>query len=728
MPEPTRVAARPSRPLLLFDGNCGFCRRWIARWKSETGPSVEYAPSQEASGRFPEIPPEAFARSVQLVLPSGEVFEGARAVFRALEEASGRRWLLAAYEHLPGFAGVSELAYRLVARHRPSASAATRIFWGSRVEKPCYRVSIDLFLRAIGLCYLIAFLSLWLQVAGLIGSRGILPVSEFLDAVRRQTGGARFDLLPTLCWLGASDGFLNLLCGAGAGAALVAALGLAPAASLLVCWALYLSLSVAGQVFYQFQWDSLLLEAGFLAIFLAPPGWRLSRAKASPSPVMRLLVLWLLFRLTFASGYVKLASGDPAWRSLSALRYHYETQPLPPWTAWFAHQLPGWFQTLSCVVMFGIELGAPFLIFAPRRLRLSACGALVFLQIAIAATGNYAFFNLLTVALALPLLDDSVFPARWRQAPAQTPPRTRRRWPRPIVALVAGVVLLVSGAQTIAMVLRPSSFPVPVVWVARAIAPFRSVNTYGLFAVMTTSRPEIVLEGSDDSKVWRAYAFRWKPGDPARRPRFVAPYQPRLDWQMWFAALGSAEGNPWILRLAGRLLEGSPDVLELLARNPFPEHPPRYLRAVLYDYRFTDFRERRATGAWWKREETGLYLPVLSREMLGLGATGGLDPEPLGFPFQAELGRGRHVSDQRRRGDDGGRGEVPFAADSHPVLPVAVEGRDGALARGQGVGTLPEARPAPGLPDLSSDGAEDLRDRFARQPRVGTLDPRLHAT
>jgi predicted DCC family thiol-disulfide oxidoreductase YuxK/uncharacterized membrane protein YphA (DoxX/SURF4 family) len=615
MPDPLRVASPPERPLLIFDGDCGFCRLWIHRWKSETGDAVDYAPSQQLADRFPEIPREAFDRSVQLVLPTGEVLEGAHAAFRALAQAPGRRWLLAAYRSVPGFAAVSELAYRLVARHRRAASAATRVLWGPRVEKPEFTIGSALFLRLVGLCYLAAFVSLWVQVAGLIGSRGIVPVGEYLDAVRRQVGGARWDLLPTLCWLDSSDGFLNVLCGAGTAASLLALTGRVPAWSLLVCWISYLSLTGAGQVFLRFQWDALLLETGLLAIFLAPRGPLLSLAKAPPSPVVLFLLRWLLFRLSFASGYVKLASGDPAWRSLSALRYHYETQPLPPWTAWFLHQMPPWFQTLSCALMFAIELGAPFLIFAPRRLRLFAFGALVFLQIAIAASGNYAFFNLLAISLAVLLLDDAVFPEKWRRGLAGGV-ANGRRWPRPVVALVAAVVLLVSGTLMVAMLLRPRSVPSPIVRLVRAVAPFQSVNSYGLFAVMTTSRPEISIEGSDDLQTWRPYVFRWKPGDPARRPRFVAPHQPRLDWQMWFAALASAEESPWLLSFVSRLLEGSPPVLGLLERNPFPQRPPRYIRAVLYDYRFTDAAQRRATGAWWRREETGLYLPVVSQEML----------------------------------------------------------------------------------------------------------------
>jgi hypothetical protein len=242
-----------------------------------------------------------------------------------------------------------------------------------------------------------------------------------------------------------------------------------------------------------------------------------------------------------------------------------------------------------------------------------ACGALVFLQVVIAATGNYAFFNLLAIALCVLLLDDEAFPPRWRRRPPAALPQ-RRRWPRVIVALAAAVILLVSGAQTIAMLFRPRSFPAPVIAVARSIAPFQIVNTYGLFAVMTTSRPEISVEGSDDGQTWRPYVFRWKPGDPARRPRFVAPHQPRLDWQMWFAALGECRNSPWLYGLFQRLLEGSPPVLGLLAEDPFPERPPRYVRALVYDYRFTSPEERARTGRWWRRGEPRPFCPPMSLE------------------------------------------------------------------------------------------------------------------
>jgi lipase maturation factor 1 len=554
---------------------------------------------------------------VVLVSSDGQVFEGAEAVLRSLAETPGHRWLLAAYRRVPGFAAAAEAAYRFVARHRTAGLRVTNALWGETVEPPTYRIANSLFLRAVGLCFFAAFVSLWVQVDGLVGSHGILPVGNLLEAARSQLSpGERVTLLPTLCWWNGSDAFLHFLCGAGALASLGVILGLVPAPALLLCWASYLSLCVAGQDFLEFQWDLLLLETGVLAIFLAPvTRWRIGAA-LEPHRLARLLPLWLLFRLIVSSGFVKLASHDPAWRNLTALAYHYWTQPLPPWTAWSASHHPMWFYKLSCVLLFAIELGAPFFILAPRRLRLLAAAAIAGLQVMIAATGNYAFFNLLTIALCLLLVDDAAFPARLRERAAADARAGSGRWPRLVLFPVAGFLLLMSFIAFAATLQWRVPWPGFAISIARAALPFRSVNNYGLFAVMTTSRPEIVMEGSSDGVTWKEYEFRWKPGDLQRRPRFVAPHQPRLDWQMWFAALGTPGEHPWFFPFCARLLEGEASVTRLLAKNPFRDAPPQYLRAVLYKYRFTTAAERRATGDWWAREPKGLYAPVLSREML----------------------------------------------------------------------------------------------------------------
>jgi hypothetical protein len=472
-----------------------------------------------------------------------------------------------------------------------------------------------LFLRLLGLTYLIAFLSLALQIDGLIGPSGLLPARQWLEAVSVRLGPERYWLLPTVFWLGAGEAALRAAAVSGIVLSLLLLAGVLPLPSLALLWALYLSFASVAQVFLGYQWDSLLLEAGFLALFLAPPRL-LPRPgpESEPAPLALWLLRFLLFRLMLSSGLVKLASGDPSWRQLTALRVHYETQPLPTWIGWYAHQLPPWFHTLSAALLFVLELLVPILVLCPRRLRVGGACALGALQLLIAATGNYGFFNLLTAILCVLALDDAAWPERLRARLARFRARPPQPCPLFTLAPVAALVVLVSGAQMARGTGIDLPLPSPLRALFRAVAPFRTINPYGLFAVMTTTRPEIVVEGSADGLNWRAYEFPWKPGTVTRAPAFVAPHQPRLDWQMWFAALGTCEENPWFVRFLAALLEGSPSVLGLLETNPFPGKPPRYVRAVLYDYRFSDLALRRRTGAWWTREERGLYCPVLSRE------------------------------------------------------------------------------------------------------------------
>jgi hypothetical protein len=319
-----------------------------------------------------------------------------------------------------------------------------------------------------------------------------------------------------------------------------------------------------------------------------------------------------VFKLQVLSGWVKLASGDPTWRDLTALEYHYWTTCLPVWVGWYAAQLPPWVQRGSVAAMFVIELLVPFAILGPRRLRHAAAAAMVALQIGIAATGNYGFFNLLTIALCLTLFDDAAF-ARWLPVARDDGPTPPRRAGRRLVtlttaALLAGLVLLPMAAR----MGRGGVLPTPARTLLDALAPLRSFNAYGLFADMTTIRPEIVVEGSADASTWQPYEFRWKPGDPARRPEFVQPYMPRLDWQMWFAALQGYERTYWFDAFLERLLEGAPAVTALLADAPAGDRAPRYVRAVLYRYEFATPVERRR-GLWWRRELIGLYAPPRAR-------------------------------------------------------------------------------------------------------------------
>ena len=609
-----RVNNPPSLPLVIYDADCDFCRFWIARWRHATSEHVDYISSQEVGERYPEIPHEHFQNAVQLVNPDGEVFCGAEAVFRAFAHGGRRRWVLGLYQRLPGFAPVAEGLYRFIAGHRRIFSALTRWCWGKQPARPTFFLTRWLFLRLLGVIYLIAFLSLWTQVDGLIGSDGILPAERYLNAIRDQVGLDRYLAFPTLCWFNDSDAFLHVLCGGGVFLSLLLIVGVTPAIALIGLWVFYLSLATVGQSFLSFQWDALLLETGFLAILFAPLRILPSFSReAAPSSVVLWLIRWLLFRLMFASGVVKLMSGDPTWSNLTALNFHYETQPLPTSLGWYAHHLPEWIQKASVAGMFGIEIVVPFLIFAPRRLRFFGAIALAMLQLLIAATGNYCFFNLLTLLLCIVLLDDAILrrclPSRIaKRLTLSSAKNLTQRWKRPLIGVLAVFILLVSGIRMAGTFLWREVYPPIAQNVLQWVAPFHIVNSYGLFTVMTTSRPEIGVEGSSDGRTWKAYKFKWKPDDLNQAPRWVAPHQPRLDWQMWFAALrGNCQNVPWFVNFMIRLLQGAPDVIELLEKNPFPEAPPRYVRAVLYDYRFTDLGTMREKGAWWERERKGLY-------------------------------------------------------------------------------------------------------------------------
>ncbi|HLK92619.1 MAG TPA: lipase maturation factor family protein [Polyangia bacterium] len=487
-----------------------------------------------------------------------------------------------------------------------SILSALRRLLGRAAAPPSRRLVRWLFLRGLGGVYLVAFSSLGAQVLGLYGSRGIQPIHRRLARLRARLGRDAYRLAPSLLWLGSRDRDLVRLCRAGQVCSGALMLGLAPRLMTPAVWALYLSFVSVGGDFLSFQWDALLLETGLSASLL---GARAPSGEPRRSGVA--LLRWLLFRLHFQSGLVKLQSRDPRWRRCTACVYHYETQPLPTRLGWYAFHLPRPVQVASTAAALGIELGAPFLTLGPRRARRVGFAAMAGLQALIAATGNYAFFNLLTTLLSVWALDDDSL--RWLGGAAR--PRRVRRAPRWLDRLAGGVEGALAAALGLASALaafgRGRGVGRPAVAAARlerAVAPLRSSNAYGLFAVMTTSRPEIAIEGSDDGHTWREYRFRYKPSRPEDPPRWVAPHQPRLDWQLWFAALGAPPG--WFGALLRRLLEGSPEVLRLFGENPFPDRPPRYVRALHYRYRMTDLGTRRRTGAWWRRELVGPYFPI----------------------------------------------------------------------------------------------------------------------
>jgi hypothetical protein len=453
-------------------------------------------------------------------------------------------------------------------------------------------------LVGLGLLFAVAFASFWSQARGLIGSQGILPMEPFFKSIREQVAFLdAIRLVPTVFWISHSDHFLTAVCFLGVVSSLLIISGRWTPFFLFVSWALYLSIVSVGREFMNFQWDVLILEVGFLAIFFANRG--------APSRFIFLLFQWLLFRLMFGSGMVKWLSGDPTWHSASALEYHYFTQPLPTWIGWIFHHAPRWFHKASVIAVFAIEWVVPFLLFMPRRPRHVGAGLLFILQVLIFLTGNYCFFNLLSMLLCILMFDDRFW----------SPPIKLHaegwRWSKSVLYLVGGVVLISSTLQFSQRLSVDHKWNIFFNRITSLTMPFHVTNSYGLFAVMTTQRPEIIVQGSNDGSVWEDYEFKHKPGNVFRRPQFVAPHQPRLDWQMWFAALGNYRQNPWFVNFCLRLLQGSPDVLKLLRHNPFPSAPPRYIRAVVYDYTYTSMGERRKTGAWWTRRELGIYLPTI---------------------------------------------------------------------------------------------------------------------
>lgn len=625
------VTTPPAGPLVIYDGDCAFCTRWAMRWQLQIGDAVDFAPSKAAAERFPEIPRAQLDEAIHLIEPDGRVFTGAGAVFRALAHRKDHRahvLLALLYESSPGFARIAELAYRTVTQHRVSAARLSKLFVGHDVRPATWVLGHWLFLRLLGVAALAAFVSFSVQAHGLVGSKGIAPFTDLLNAIHTQTtaeGTSTFEMVrraPTLLWAVPTDAGLGIVCAAGAAASVLLIVDVMPGIALFLVWALYLSITVVGNVFLGYQWDALLLETCVAAAFVVP--WTRGRAarERSPRTSARWVVRLLLFKLMFLSGAVKRLSQDPAWKDLTAIHFHWFTQPLPTWIAWYVSQLPPWFHELGVVVTFAIELWLPLLLWVPGRARRAAFWGFLLLQVLIALTGNYGFFNLLTIALAITQLDDAgiaaLLPASAR---ARLEPLRKRAIAAPrrrlgVATLLAAVVMLASALRMHAAVSASSdeATPRPIARAFEYVAPFASMNAYGLFAVMTTTRREIAIEGSDDGVTWRPYTFRWKPGeDLAAAPRFTGLHMPRLDWQMWFASLGgTCVGERWYLAFVQRLLEGSPAVLGLLVDDPFHGHPPRLVRSLTWEYRFTTVAEKSASGAWWKREPGAPYCPTLT--------------------------------------------------------------------------------------------------------------------
>ncbi len=641
MNDSIKVAKPPiDRPVLMYDGECNFCCRWVARWHSLTGVKVEYVTFQGArEKRFPEISQESCENAIQYIDSEGNVYTSANAIYRALNFASGKRWMHSLYLQSSLFAGISEFAYKTVAQNRYLFSLITKCFWGKNVQPSTFNYSSWLFIRLFGVVCLCAFLSYWTQAQGLVGSDGILPFAEYLNKSgdyleNNKPDVSKFSQLPTLFWLDTNDSFLHLIFAIGTGASLLLIAGICPALSAAVIWITYLSLMIVGQLFLSFQWDILLIETSFLLIFFAP--WKFYDSlekRPKISTLSRLLIWFLLFRLMFESGMVKIQSfnaidGSNTWLDLTALNYHYWSQPLPSWISWYINQMPDWIHQSSIIIMLVIELILPFFFFAPRRLRNFAVLSQVILQVVIIFTGNYGYFNILTILLCLTLIDDQSLPQSIIRKYnifliGDYVPKIRNilkntaLFPISLLIVTVGIVQIWQSCED-SRETRKSS-----IWLDEhkslknfkmSLQRFHVVNPYGLFRVMTKTRPEIILFGSNDEKEWIPYLFNYKPVLQDVRPKFFIMHMPRLDWQMWFAGLqfeGSQRLPYWLVRFISLLIREDPIDMGLLKSNPFPDVPPKFFKVEFYNYTFTNQQERQLTGDWWNRELLNQYTITL---------------------------------------------------------------------------------------------------------------------
>jgi hypothetical protein len=496
-----------------------------------------------------------------------------------------------------------------------------------------------IFLRALGLIYYSAFFSLVFQIRGLIGPHGILPANEYLTTLAEQFGRLSYWYAPTLLWFSSSAHMLTGICWVGMIASVLLVLNFWPRGMLAICFVCFLSFVAGAQEFSGYQSDGMLLEAGFLAMFFAPRGFRPGWGETSaPSRASWFLLVWECFRIYFESGVAKIMGGDPQWRNFAALDEYYQNGPLPTWIGWYMQHWPHWFHAATAFGTLALELALAWMMFLPRRFRIICFFIITPWQIGIILSANYTFLNYLVLALGFLLLDDRFLlwflPQRWKvgflaskeaKTPAAAPPE--RNWRNTLLAVVRPLKLAIAAVMLtwifyvtlveMVWMVKPVELPTTLTTPVSVLEPFRIANRYGLFAMMTRGRYEIEFQGSDDGQTWVIYPFRFKPQDPSKAPGIYAPYQPRFDWNLWFASLSTWRQEMFVVRTEASLLRGDNDVLLLFAGNPFPHGPPRQVRVVFWQYWFTTPAEKRSRGMWWRRQQLGLYAPTLEREADG---------------------------------------------------------------------------------------------------------------
>ncbi|NCF70168.1 MAG: lipase maturation factor family protein [Chlamydiales bacterium] len=515
-----------------------------------------------------------------------------------------------------------------------------------------YWLSRFIFLRFLGLVYFFAFFSLWWQFPGLLGENGILPASFYLHKLSQLPQFSSFTdailELPSIFWLNSSDEFMLMVAKVGVIFSLLLLCGFANVFILFLLWIFYFSFIQVGQRFYSFGWDILLCETGFLALFICPLYQVNNFFKKSPPHI---LIIWLFrflaFRIMLGAGLIKLNAQEECWKDLTCLDYHYETQPIPNPISWYLHQLPKDFQHFSVLVNHFIELIIPFFLIGPRKLRIFGGICTIAFQFLLILSGNLSFLNWLTITTCLFCFDDRFYchllstntkerfklflESFQRSRPAEAKLFTGRNF-----VAISFFTLSIYLAQYPIQNLLPqrgdvnfffqnylgTSNPTPQLFPKRQLmnSSFNKMlimNTYGAFGTVGKSRHEIIIYGTNEDRItkdtkWLEYEFKYKPGSLIRRPPVIAPYQPRLDWQIWFAAMGQYRNYPWFITLVAKLLENESVVLDLIAHNPFPESPPKFIKADLFLYEFTSWNEE--SDHWWKRSKVGPYLPPISLE------------------------------------------------------------------------------------------------------------------
>ena len=686
-------------PLLVWDRDCDFCQLCIERFHVHSGNRVDLVPYQDLLKRYPEAPELDYKRSLVFFSKENKAYKGAAAVYRLYLEL-GRGWGFKLYFKFRWFAVLSEWFYRLVAEHRGIFLMIVKTLWGSNLLPDTYRMSGWVFGRSLGLITLLAFLSFWSQADGLIGPDGIIPFQDDLEHVERiigtQSGDiSKWSLRPTLLWFFGNGTGMHQLFFLGTMASLLLMVGIMPHLSIVLSWVCYISLASVAEPFLNFQWDALLLETLFLSLFVVPWSLRdqIDNAK-EPLIFGRWLIWLLLFKLMFESGIVKFtyfaSDGSNTWWNLTALEYHYWTQPIPSWISWYFHQLPSWFDKISLVITYLCELVLPIFIFFPRRFRRLSCIGLIIFQLCIILTGNYGFFNVLTIILCITLVDDLWFP-RWLKERAGSKGSSineyiiinRLKKISAIMVIICFLWVTVvyldrdrqGNVQPLAEHSEPSIITSGLVKTAQLT---RSMNAYGLFRVMTITRPEIIIEAMFDNNEWEQILFKYKPVEITRAPRLFFIHMPRLDWQCWFEALfierlltnsfalsvynrflsvmvrtdmniGKIQLDDFILdrdREVLRTLEQADQqryiqnlqihinnymnrsywfarFLSLLARTEKPVYDllnskgkdqPSKLRVSLYRYSFTEIDAKRESGKWWERNQVKDFSLVIDLE------------------------------------------------------------------------------------------------------------------